>query len=221
MTGFPSAPALGAVLLAGGRASRLDGADKPGLELGGISLLARAVRAVRDAGAAAVTVVGPARSDIPDVRWVREDPPFTGPAAALVAALTSQDPSPDPEWTLVLAADLSDPAAVVARLVADLPLLPADTDGVCLGDAGSRPQWLTGAYRTRALRTAALAVPDAGRDAPVRAVLDDLSIAVLRVPDEVVHDIDTWQDLEQARRRYGDPVPPTDGGPTGPEEDTA
>jgi CMP-2-keto-3-deoxyoctulosonic acid synthetase len=54
----------------------------------------------------------------------------------------------------------------------------------------------------------------------VRALLDDLSIAVFRVPDEVVHDVDTWQDLEQARRWYGDASSPTDGGPDGSQEDT-
>jgi molybdopterin-guanine dinucleotide biosynthesis protein A len=211
---------LGAIVLAGGRATRLDGIDKPALELGGVSLLARAVSAARDAGAASVIVVGPPSSDVEQTMRVREDPPFGGPAAAIIAALAESDSSGDPEWMLVLAADLSRPEAAAARLVADLPLLPADTDGVCLADETSRPQWLTGVYRTSALRRAARRMPDAGRNAPVRALLDDLSIAVFRVPDEVVHDVDTWQDLEQARRAYGDAASPTDGGPTGPEEDT-
>jgi molybdopterin-guanine dinucleotide biosynthesis protein A len=211
---------LGAIVLAGGRATRLGCIDKPGLELGGVSLLARAVSAARDAGAASVIVVGPPGSEIAQTIRVREDPPFAGPAAAIITALTASDSSDDPDWTLVLAADLARPEAAVARLVADLALLPADTDGVCLADETSRLQWLAGAYRTTALRRAARGMPDAGRHAPVRALLDDLSIAVFRVPDEVVHDVDTWQDLEQARRAYGDAASPTDGGPTGPEEDT-
>lgn len=210
---------LGAIVLAGGRATRLDGVDKPSLELGGVSLLTRAVNAAREAGAASVVVVGPPGSDIERTIRVREDPPFAGPAAAIITGLGATDPGVDPEWMLVLAADLSHPDAAVARLVADLPLLPGDTDGVCLADETSRPQWLTGVYRTAALRRAADGVPDGGRNAPVRALLDDLSIAVFRVPDEVVHDVDTWQDLEQARRSYGDAAP-RPRSPTGPEEDT-
>ncbi|MFT4212221.1 MAG: NTP transferase domain-containing protein [Microbacterium sp.] len=191
---------LGAILLAGGRATRVGGADKALFEVGGRTLIERAVTAVTDAGATGIVAVGPARdADLPGVRWVREDPPFTGPAAAIVAALDAAAAS---EWTLVLACDLARPDAAAARLVADLPLLPADADGVCLADSTSRPQWLTGAYRTAALRRAAAALPDAARQASVRALLDDLAIAVVRVPDPVVADVDTWEDLEQARAAH-------------------
>ena len=81
------------------------------------------------------------------------------------------------------------------------PLLPADADGMCLADASSRPQWLIGVYRTRALRAAASALPDAGRDAPVRALLDDLAIVVVAAPGDLTRDVDTWEDLEEARMR--------------------
>ncbi|WP_159499193.1 molybdenum cofactor guanylyltransferase [Microbacterium sp. 18062] len=194
-------PSLGAILLAGGRATRLDGTAKPLLVLGGSSILARTLAAVRAAGAASVVVAGPPAAGHDDLTWVREDPPFSGPAAAVVAALGATAPAADPDWTLVLACDLVRPDAAVPRLVADLLLLPADTEGLCLADETSRPQWLTGVYRTAALRRAAGALAHGGRDAPVRALLDDLSIAVVRVPDDVVRDIDTWEDLEDARRR--------------------
>ena len=78
-------------------------------------------------------------------------------------------------------------------------LVPSDTDGVCLGDGASRPQWLIGAYRTGALRDAASALPDRGRNAPVRSLLHDLAIAVVAAPGDLTRDVDTWQDLEQAR----------------------
>ena len=78
-------------------------------------------------------------------------------------------------------------------------LVPSDTDGVCLGDSSSRPQWLTGVYRTDALRRSAAAIPDGGRDASMRALFDDLSIAVLAAPDDIVQDVDTWADLARAR----------------------
>ncbi|MEV8272054.1 NTP transferase domain-containing protein [Microbacterium sp. NPDC077184] len=205
-------PRLGAILLAGGRATRLDGADKPLLDVGGRSLLTRAVDAAATVGAAALTIVGPesvlSGVEIP-TRWVREDPPFGGPAAAIVAALAATPAEDAPEWTLVLAGDLPHAEEAARLLVADLDLFPADTDGVCLADASGRPQWLTGAYRTRALREAASALPEQGRDAAVRALLDDLAVAVLRAPAHVTDDVDTWEDLHRARRRFASAPSPS------------
>jgi molybdopterin-guanine dinucleotide biosynthesis protein A len=192
---------LGAILLAGGRATRVDGAVKPLFDVGGSTLIAAAVTAVTDAGAEPISVVGPVLDPTLGVQWVREDPPFGGPAAAIVAALASWEQTVDPEWTILLACDLPAAGPALRRLVADLPLLPADTEGMCLADASSRPQWLIGVYRTRALRAAASALPDAGRDAPVRALLNDLAIAVVAAPDDLTRDVDTWQDLEEARAR--------------------
>lgn len=193
----------GAILLAGGRARRVGGAAKPLFEVAGRTLLTAAVAAAEDASCRPITVVGPVLDPSLEVTWVREDPPFTGPAAAVVAALASWPGAAegDPEWTLLLACDLPRARDAVARLVADAALLPTDTDGLCLADASSRPQWLTGLYRTRALRVAAEALGDAGRDAPVRALLADLAIAVVADPDGVSSDIDTWEDLERARVR--------------------
>lgn len=197
-----TAPELGAILLAGGRATRVGGAAKPLFEVGGQTLLAAAVTAVRDAGAQPITVVGPMLDPDLGVDWVREDPPFGGPAAAVVAALEEWAASGlQPRWILLLACDLPAVAEAVGVLVRDHPLLPADADGLCLGDASSRPQWLIGIYRTRALEDAAAALPDRGRDAPVRALIDDLAVTVVRAPDDLTFDVDTWEDLEQARAR--------------------
>ena len=98
----------GAILLAGGRASRVGGADKTLFALAGTTLLQRAVDAV--AGADPITVVGDPVPGVAGVAWAREDPPFGGPAAAAVAALATW--SEDPEWTYLLACDL--PEAVAA-----------------------------------------------------------------------------------------------------------
>jgi len=188
---------LQAVILTGGRAARLGGVPKALVRLEGATLLERAVDAARAAGAADVIVAGPEVDPAPDqVRWVREDPAFTGPAAALRAAMSIA--ATDAAWTLVLAVDLIRPADAVARLIADRDLLPGDTDGVCLGDASSRPQWLTGLYRTASLARGAASLGDEGRDHAVREIMADLAIAVVRAPDEVVADIDTWQDLQDA-----------------------
>jgi len=250
---------FGAILLAGGRARRVDGAAKPLFDVGGRTLLQRAIDAVADC--APVTVVAdpvPGVSGGAGVTWVREDPPFSGPAAAVVAALAAWQraatlvaaapsggdlhtggPIPEdrssrthissrsegttrvdevgegatakdagavglPEWTFLLACDLPGVEAAVARLRRDLPLLPAETEGLCLADAGSRPQWLTGVYRTAALTRGAAALPDAGRDASLRALLDDLAVAVVAAPEAETDDVDTWDDLERARARFGD-----------------
>ena len=204
---------LGAILLAGGRATRVDGAAKPLFDVGGRTLLHTAVTAATDARARPVTVVAPVLDDSLDVAWVREHPPFGGPAAGIVAALDSWAADDQPEWTLVLACDLPRADAAVRRLVDDIALLPSDTDGICLGDASSTPQWLTGVYRTRALRAAASALPDLGRDAAVRALVDDLAITVVTVADDLTRDVDTWEDLEQARSVAS----PSDATPPGPQ----
>jgi len=194
---------LGAILLAGGRATRVNGAAKPLFDVGGRTLLAAAAHAAVDAGARPITVVAPVLDEALPVTWVREDPPYSGPAAATVAALTSWPAADDPDWTLLLACDLPRVDAAVRRLVADIVLLPADADGLCLGDASSRPQWLIGVYRTRTLRAAASTLPNGGVDASMRALLDDLAITVTSVPGDLTRDVDTWEDLEEARARAG------------------
>jgi molybdopterin-guanine dinucleotide biosynthesis protein A len=99
---------LAAVVLAGGQASRLGGADKPGLVVGTRSLLAAVVSAAVEAGAGHV-VVGLAAAAGPSgqLDFVREDPPGSGPVAALRAGLAA----------------ISAPA--VAVLAADMPFLAA------------------------------------------------------------------------------------------------
>src|SRR5262249_11697844 len=68
-----------AVVLAGGRAARLGGADKPALVMGDRSLLASVVSAAVAAGARLVIVVGPPRPGLVlaagQLRVVREEPP--------------------------------------------------------------------------------------------------------------------------------------------------
>nr|WP_274637344.1 NTP transferase domain-containing protein [Microbacterium bovistercoris] len=241
--GAPGADAhsVGAILLAGGRASRMGGIDKPQLQIDGVSLLDRAIAAVRSVSAAPIVVAGPEPTDAappspapapsapadpgtsdraaspspaqptPGLRtsdraasssaaqptpltWVREDPPFTGPVAAIVAALAAMPADSDPAWTLVLACDLPHVDAAVRQLVHDIVFLGSDIDGACLSDPSSRPQWLTGLYLTTALRRAAASIPDGGRNQSMRALLADLAIAALPDLSDSARDIDTWED---------------------------
>lgn len=198
----PAAAHTGAILLAGGRGSRMGGIAKPLLELGDRTLLRRAVDAV--AACSPVTIAAETLdTELTGVEWVREQPPFAGPAAAIVAALgTWRARGEHPAWAFVLACDLSRPDAVVAALGA----ASAGVDGVCLRD-GDRPQWLAGLYRVEALVDAAETLADAGRDAPVRALLGQLALNHVPADSDTVADVDTWQDLEEARQRISKEQP--------------
>src|SRR5258708_34653312 len=108
---------LAAVVLAGGRASRLGGADKPGVEILGRTMLASVVSAAIGAGACRVVIVGPPRPELVaelldggpqpagaadvSIEFTSEQPPGAGPVPALRAGL---DPITQPRLVL-LAAD--------------------------------------------------------------------------------------------------------------------
>ncbi|MEW2156878.1 NTP transferase domain-containing protein [Streptomyces sp. NPDC007189] len=196
----PAAPATpvpyDAVVLAGGAARRLGGADKPGLRVGGRSLLDRVLAACADAGT--TVVVADRRPTARPVLWAREEPPGAGPVAALEAGLRLTDA----EHAVVLSADLPFLlSATLRRLLAAL----GDTgaDGALLTDADGRDQPLVAAYRTAALRRelAALAGgPDGLSGLPLRRLTGALKLT--RVPDPLASfDCDTWDDLVNARAR--------------------
>lgn len=187
-----------AIVLAGGRASRLGGVDKPRLAVGERSLLAGVIAAAADAGSARIVVVGPdgdERAGRPGARviWAREDPPFGGPVAGLAASLAAVAT----DRVLVLTGDLVSPADAIARLLAGDP---AGADGVHLVDPAGRAQWLTALYDTATLADAVLALPGGARDASMRAAVGGLRLTGIDAPADVVRDVDTWEDLTRARR---------------------
>ncbi len=190
-----------AVVLAGGGARRLDGADKPALEIGGATLLDRVLTAC--AGAGRTACVGPPRPTVRAVSWTREDPPGGGPVAALAAGL-AEVAAP---LVLVLAADLP---FLDAALVRTLAHACAEADGAVLTDADGRDQWLAGCYRREAL-TAALdrvrterAERGALAGASVRALLSELELRRVADPDGLGFDCDTWEDVRHVRRLVED-----------------
>ena len=185
-----------AVVLAGGAARRLGGADKPGVRVGGRALLDRVLAAC--AGARTTVVVAAPRPTVRPVRWAREEPPGAGPVAALAAGLRHTTA----EHAVVLSADLPFlRPATLRRLLAALHETGAD--GALLTDADGRDQPLVAAYRTAVLRRelAALAAAHDGLTGlPLRRLTGALRLT--RVPDpHASFDCDTWDDIANARAR--------------------
>jgi len=184
--------AYDALVLAGGGGTRLGGVDKPGLTVGGRTLLDRVLDAC--AGARSTVVVGPPRETAhSEVRWTREEPPGGGPVAGIAAGLALVTS----EQLLLFAADLPFlDRPTVERLLAAL----ADADTALLVDAAGRDQPLAAAYRTAPLRAALAALGDpAGQ--PLRRLTAPLHAVRLADPEGVAYDCDTWEELAQARER--------------------
>jgi len=187
---LPGRQAYDAVVLAGGQARRLGGVDKPGLEVGGRSLLDRVLAA--SAGAAVRVVVGPPRELPGDVVQVREDPPGGGPVPALRAGL-AEVRSP---WVVVLAADLP---FLDAGVLDGLLAAAQDRDGALLVDDAGHEQWLCGAWRTAAL-VPALAALQGARLREALVPLDPVHVRTQASPAPWL-DCDTEDDLAAARRQ--------------------
>ncbi|WP_062303905.1 molybdenum cofactor guanylyltransferase [Demequina subtropica] len=195
MTPLSPAARWDAVIVAGGRGSRLGGESKPDLVVGGRSLLDRAVEAV--AGAEAVVVVGGPRRD--GLRWTVEDPPGSGPAAALAAGLASLAIDREPAGlTVVLGVD-------TPRATEAVPLVVGAADassgvGAWIVDAEGVPQYLLAAYPTDALAgrcggdTTGLSLRRLVAGLPMREVDD---------ADGLAKDLDTWDDAQFWKERLG------------------
>jgi molybdopterin-guanine dinucleotide biosynthesis protein A len=211
------APDFDTVILAGGRAARMGGADKPGLTATDTPMLVSVARAAAAAGTARLVVVGPARPGAVQAAlaalaagrhgWltcVQEHPPGGGPVAGLRRGL----------------AEVSAPR--VALLAADLPfltgadlmrLLTADVSGDAVGlvlaDAEGRPQWLASCWQSPTLRAAAagydgdslhgLLAPLRPTPAPVLALARPDTAGATMPP---WLDCDTPDDLAAARRAW-------------------
>ncbi|WP_150243010.1 molybdenum cofactor guanylyltransferase [Nocardiopsis quinghaiensis] len=216
-----SAP-LDAVVLAGGAGRRMGGADKPGLAVAGRTLLERVTDTVRahnaDAarthgtgtatpagagdtaesrgeagegtGGGRIIVVGPPRES-PRALYVREDPPGAGPVPALRAGLAHARAP----WFALLAADL--PHLDTGHLAA-LTDAPDEGDaGAVFVDSTGHEQWLTGVWRTDAVRTALADY----RGRSLYRLLGPLRPRAVPLTDDLaVADCDTPDDLARARR---------------------
>jgi molybdopterin-guanine dinucleotide biosynthesis protein A len=166
-----------AVILAGGRAARLGGADKASMEVDGRTLLAHALDAVIDA--AEVVVVGePVPTERP-VTFTLESPRYGGPAAALLAVLAVDMP--------YLRAD------TFRRLLA----AGADGDGAVLIDPSGRRQLalVVNTARLDAVRPGL----EGQHDLPLHRLLEALDLVEVPSTGTEHRDVDTWEDLRDLR----------------------
>ena len=178
-----------AVVLAGGEAQRLGGADKASLRIGGRSLLDRAIDALSNAGR--VIVVGPRRPTPRPVAWARESPVGAGPLAATAAGVEHVVA----EALIVLAVDYP---FVDAGVVAALLEAMGQHDGAALTDDEGNLHYVAGAYRAASVR-AGLRRWDSDENASMRRVFSNLDVVEVR-NDRAALDIDNPEDLEAARR---------------------
>ncbi|MFJ8931728.1 DUF6457 domain-containing protein [Streptomyces sp. NPDC102364] len=206
--------AYDAIVLAGGGARRLGGADKPGVRVGGRALLDRVLHAC--AGARATVVVAEPRRTARPVVWAREDPPGGGPLAALEAGVRVLEAAPEPvaESIVVLSADLPflgdrtvrgllDALEAESELGANDGVNGDAIDGALLADADGRDQPLVAAYRYTALRRVLGELKAQHGDLtglPLRLFTRNLRLT--RITDPVASfDCDTWDDIAAARSR--------------------
>lgn len=174
-----------AIVLAGGRGSRLGGVDKASLTVGDETLLVRVLAAVK--GAARIVIVGDV--DVPGAVVVREEPPHGGPAAAVGRGLT------EVRSTYVLLAGCDQPFLADALNVL---LAHGDGDGAIALDSTGRRQYLMSIVRSDALRESVRHLgPLDG--VPLRTLLAPLTLREVAVPDRSTLDIDTWDDHRRAQ----------------------
>jgi molybdopterin-guanine dinucleotide biosynthesis protein A len=229
-------PGFDAVILAGGRAARMEGADKPGLEVAGTARVVLVARAAAAAGASRLIVVGPRRPGpvqaglaaaatglAGGLVQVREEPAGGGPVPALRRGLADvQSP-----WLAVLAADLPFlTSAELAGLLRAAWMPPAAeagkpapvqaAAGAVLTDADGRPQWLAGVWQTGALRRI-LAPYEGSSLGGVFGPLDPVLIrpGAVQAAAPPWLDCDTPADLAAARALAGTRVPAAARGPAG------
>lgn len=240
-TEHPSAQ-LSAILLAGGRGSRLGGVEKALLRRGEQTQIQRWLEELRYRDLRTV-VVGPRslRHQIPSsVPLVQESPAFAGPAAGVLAGArelrvldlrpaAAADPDSDSAsasatgsfghasgWTLLLAVDLTEPAALLDWLLRQLEhtdiAIGAATAGpraaVLPCDADGRRQYLSAAVPTDWLlhRTREL-TPSQVEHRPLRWLLESLDESTVLhhpvLPPGLSEDVDTVDDA----RRLGVRLP--------------
>lgn len=180
-----------AIIIAGGKSSRLSFTPKAGLSNNEQTLLERALEAA--AGATARVVVGPDTLPVPDgVLLTREEPVYSGPAAAIHAGaekLAAHCGADVPPWCLILGVDTPYIAPAVHTLHRCARTAPETINGFW-GISGGVYQPLVGIYRYAPLREV-FAV--GSTNASVRSFLKRLHPETVELAPEHTADVDTWE----------------------------
>lgn len=199
-----------AIILAGGAASRMGGQDKTRLPVAGATALERVLRV---APAGRRVVVGPGGTDGDalaerhDARFVLEDPPRSGPLAALERGVVALDGAGDDTTVLVLGGDM--PLLRRETLAALAAASRAGQKVAALTGGDDHLQFLCAAWPLARLRRALADVENPGggwADLSLRrlyARLDDDELVSHRASGAEGIDIDTPDALEQVRRAAG------------------
>lgn len=190
-----------ALVLEGGRSSRLGEVPKSALVFHGHTLLARTVAAARAARTIAVVGPNPPAPLPPRVILAREEPPFAGPAAAVaagLAALACHAGAPAP-YTLVLACDMPGAPEVVLHLLGALRPGDPASDGLIAIDADGMRQPLAAIYATTALTASASAhaADHSLEGLSMRRLITALTLTPVRVSRGETDDVDTWDDARR------------------------
>ena len=184
------------MVLTGGGAARLGGADKASIELGGRTLLEHVLSALGEVPE--VVVVGPEVPTSRPVTFTREDPPGGGPAAGLLAGIRRF--ARTPAWVVVLAVDMPLVSADTVRRLVEA----AQEDGAALVDATGRVQHLCAAYSLAALEGAGRHLDDrTGHGLSMRRLVGSLRLASVVAHGPETQDLDTWEDLARLREAAG------------------
>ena len=173
-----------AVVLTGGTASRMGGADKAALNREGRRLLDLALDAV--AGARETVVVGPEAPAPRAVTFAREEPAGGGPLAGLSAGVAA----------------LSVQAATVVVLAVDMPHVTAATIARLLQAAQGRPgSWLVDGDGRRQLagvvRRDLVPPPGGAAGLPMRVLMAHPDCADVAADGPEGADVDTWDDASR------------------------
>ena len=186
---------LGAIILTGGTAARMDGIDKAAIEISGVTLLERSLAAVM--AALEVVVVGEQVPTTRPVTWTRENPASGGPAAGILAGLDRFLQAPD--LVAVLAVDMPKVnAGTIARLTWEVEI-GDQYDGAVLVDPDGQVQPLCGVYRRSSLQRVRPVSLEDEHGLPVRTLFQHLILAHVPAVGAEARDVDTWEDLQDLR----------------------
>jgi molybdopterin-guanine dinucleotide biosynthesis protein A len=199
MSSFSPQPGWTALVLAGGRGSRLGHDDKAAITIGGTSALDHLLAALPEK--VPVVVAGPERPTRRPVTFRQEWPLHGGPVAGIASGLEVVSTP----ITALLGVDMPWAGALLAHLIAEFA--SCDAAALVPVDGAGFRQPLCAVVRTEALRGGLARLGDP-RGRSLRELISLLDVHERRLSEAEtswVDDIDTPQDLHRARSA---PLPP-------------